>query len=93
MALRKGLGFGRRTLEERKPGVETSLGRRGGSVVRGMHFPPIDPSVWFRVEAEKTHFRYESLKMKALFSDRSGWRPVRALNHIPRERVYNISKE
>lgn len=50
-------------------------------------------AVGFRVEAKKTHFRYESLKMKALFSDRSGWRPVRALNHIPRERVYNISKE
>lgn len=55
-----------------------------------MNFSPKDPSVWFGMEVEKAHLRYGSLNMKALFSDRSGRRPVGDLNHIPKERVCNI---
>ena len=33
---------------------------------------PVFVIIGFRVEAEKTHYRYRSLKMKALFSEHSG---------------------
>jgi hypothetical protein len=45
------------------------------------------------VEAKKTHFRYGSLKMKALLSDCSGRWSVRDLNFVLEERSYNIFKE
>lgn len=40
-------------------------------------------TVGFEVEAEKTYFRRGSLKMKALFSERPGRRPVQDLKHVP----------
>ena len=44
--------------------------------------------VGFSVKAEKTHFGYGSLKVKALFSERSGRWPVWDLNHISKRRMY-----
>jgi hypothetical protein len=46
------------------------------------------------MEAEKkNHFRNGSLKMKALFSERSGRWPVPDWKHIPQGRLYNIFKD
>jgi hypothetical protein len=44
--------------------------------------------VGFRMEAEKTHLRDRSLKMKALFSECSGRWPLQNLNCFPERRWY-----
>lgn len=49
-------------------------------------------TVGFGVEAEKTHFRYGSFKMKALFSESSGKWPVHDVNRVPERRLYNVFK-
>jgi hypothetical protein len=46
--------------------------------------------VGFRVEAEKTCFRYGSLKIEALYSEHSGRQPVWDLNRVPEGRLYDI---
>ena len=54
---------------------------------------PIETIVGFGVEAEKTHFRYGSLKKwKALFLELSGKQPVRVLTSSPGGKLYNIFK-
>jgi hypothetical protein len=57
-------------------------------VVEDGHFSA-SCSVEFRVEAEKTHFRYRSLKMQALFCECSGRGPIQDLNGI-KGILYNI---
>lgn len=42
------------------------------------------------MQAEKTHFRDRSLKMKALFSSPIGRQPVQDLNQVPEGRLCNI---
>jgi hypothetical protein len=44
------------------------------------------------VVAEKTHFRYGSLKMKALFSECSWRSPVPNLSHVLEEKSDNVFK-
>lgn len=56
-------------------------------------FKVLSSTVGFGVEVEKTHFRYGSFKMKALFSESSEKWPVHDLNRVPERRLYNVFKD
>ena len=56
-------------------------------------FKVLSSTVGFGVEVEKTHFRYGSFKMEALFSESSEKWPVHDLNRVPERRLYNVFKD